>query len=55
MQHHELKKIFRVPLNRKPDKMKKHKKICIRTDQKFLKILLLKKDVQLVINEPNFL
>ena len=31
--------------------MKKHFKISIRTDQKFKKILLLKKDAQLVIND----
>ena len=31
--------------------MKKHKKNCIQTDRKFIKILLLKKDAQLVIND----
>ena len=31
--------------------MKKHKKFFIRTDRKFFKILLLKKDAQLVIND----
>ena len=31
--------------------MNKHKKFCIRTDRKFKKILLLKKDAQLVIND----
>ena len=31
--------------------MKKHKKFCIRTDRKVFKILLLKKDAQLVIND----
>ena len=31
--------------------MKKHKNFCIRNDRKFFKILLLKKDAQLVIND----
>ena len=30
--------------------MKKHKKICTRTDQNLTKILLLKKDAKLVLN-----
>ena len=30
--------------------MKKHKKICTRTDRNFQKMLLLKKDAKLVIN-----
>ena len=51
MQHHELKKHLEFTVNKKPDKMMKYKKICIRTDRKFLKILLLKKDAQLVIND----
>ena len=51
MQHHELKKYLEFTVNTKPDRMKKHKKICIRTDRNFFKILLLKKDAQLVIND----
>ena len=51
MQHHELKKYLEFTVNKKPDKMKKRTKLCIRTDRKFFKILLLKKDAQLVIND----
>ena len=50
MQHHQLKKYLEFTVNKKPDKMKKHKNFCTRTDRNFLKILLLKKDVKLVIN-----
>ena len=50
MQKHELKKYLEFTVNNKPDKMKKHKKICKRTDRKFF-FLLLKKDAQLVIND----
>ena len=52
MQHHELKKYLEFTVNKKPDKMKKNKKFCIGTDRKFFyKILLLKKDAQLVNND----
>ena len=37
MQQHELKKYLEFIVNKKPDKMKKHKKFCIRTDRKFFK------------------
>ena len=51
MQHHELKNYLELTVNKKADKMKKHKNFCIRTVRKFFKIWLLKKDAQLVIND----
>ena len=50
-QQHKLKKYLEFTVNKKPDKMKKHKNVCKRTDRNFLNILLLKKDAQLVIND----
>ena len=40
MQHHDLKKYLEFTVNKKSDKMKKHKNFCIRTNRKFFKILL---------------
>ena len=42
MQHHELKKYLEFTVNKKPDKMKKHKNFCIQTDRKFLKNFIIK-------------
>ena len=54
MQHHELKKYLEFTVNKKPDKIKKHKNFCILTDRNFFFFnLLLKKDAQLVINGKN--
>ena len=51
MQHHELKNYLKFTMNEKPDKMKKYKRFCTRTDWNFFqKMLLLKNDAKLVNN-----
>ena len=42
MQQHELKKYLKFNVNKKPDKMKKHKNICKRTDREVFKNVIIK-------------
>ena len=46
-----MKKYLEFTVNKKPDKIKKHQIFRKLTERKFFKILLLKKDAQLVIND----
>ena len=48
MQHHELKKILKFTMNKKPDKMKKYKRFCIQTDRNFFqKMFIIKERCQI--------
>ena len=48
MQHHELKKYLKFTMNKKPDKMKKYKRFCTRTDRNFFqKMFIIKEGCQI--------
>ena len=48
MQHHELKKYLKFTMNKKPDKLKKYKRFCTRTDRNFVqKMFIIKEGCQI--------
>ena len=48
MRHHELKNYLKFTMNKKPDKMKKYKRFCTRTDRNFFqKMFIIKEGCQI--------